>query len=147
MLFNLHISKKSSTFAPAFASEVVRLTNSPCELKRLTLPPFSAANTSLVHIAGWIERTRDGEWRSPVAQRSGGPEVACSNHVSPTKWNPLGFHFCVDGILPRACSISSVSCSPPRRLSLARRREPPAGRHRSSSGQSTILPRPNPGIR
>lgn len=26
-----------------------------------------------------------GEWRSPVAQRSGGPEVACSNHVSPTK--------------------------------------------------------------
>ena len=33
-----------------------------------------------------------GKWRSPVAQRSGGPEVACSNHVFPTK-NSFGCFF------------------------------------------------------
>ena len=31
----------------------------------------------------------DGMWRSPVAQRSGGPEVASSNLVIPTKNNHL----------------------------------------------------------
>ena len=46
-----------------------------------------------------------GEWRSPVAQRSGGPEVACSNHVSPTKSkdNLLNFR--------RLFSFCSVFCS------------------------------------
>ena len=34
-------------------------------------------------------------WRSPVAQRSGGPEVASSNLVIPTKKKePKGFFFC-----------------------------------------------------
>ena len=32
----------------------------------------------------FVSPTRDGMWRSPVAQRSGGPEVASSNLVIPT---------------------------------------------------------------
>ena len=32
----------------------------------------------------FVSPMRDGMWRSPVAQRSGGPEVASSNLVIPT---------------------------------------------------------------
>ncbi len=51
----LYISKKSSTFAVA----------------------FSAHEMGIANVRGM--------WRSPVAQRSGGPEVASSNLVIPTK--------------------------------------------------------------
>ena len=102
----MHNSKKSSNFAPAFAK--TPFSGSPTQTSKAFAVGRAEAPRTLMTACPSVRvrgcRTRGGEWRSPVAQRSGGPEVACSNHVSPTKWNPMGFHFCVDGIRPRACS-------------------------------------------
>ena len=43
----------------------------------------------------------DGMWRSPVAQRSGGPEVASSNLVIPTSTEKKGWR---DPSLFRKCA-------------------------------------------
>ena len=56
-----------------------------------------------------LRNESNGEWRSPVAQRSGGPEVACSNHVSPTKRMVLNrpFLFRRISVTPPSYSLST----------------------------------------
>ena len=58
----------------------------------------------------------DGMWRSPVAQRSGGPEVASSNLVIPTSIEGNGnifisFFLC-SVVLPAVQDLRRTSCHP-----------------------------------